>query len=126
MAKLGTTRHRIGRTRQRRAGAARHGFGARRNLCTLEQLSGAVDEIGQPSTDWVPVRQFYGDIRYLSGLSTIKSGADTSISKVSIRALHGTFDAGQRVVSEGVVFDIQSVQPDGKRKELDLVCQVVT
>lgn len=99
---------------------------ARRHLCTLEQLSGAVDEIGQPSIAWETVRQFYANIKYLSGLSTIKSGADTSISKVSIRALHGAFDAGQRVVSDGVVFEIQAVLPDGKRKELDLVCLVVT
>jgi hypothetical protein len=43
---------------------------------------------------------------------------------VSIRALHGAFDAGQRVASDGVVFEIQAVLPDGKRKELDLVCLV--
>lgn len=99
--------------------------GARRHLCALQARVDAVDEIGQPSTSWVLVREFYGDIRYLSGISTIKSGADTSLSKVSIRALHGAFNAGQRVVSGGVVFDIQSVQPDGRRKELDLVCLVV-
>jgi len=94
----------------------------RRHLCDLQSRTATVDEIGQPSTAWVLVRQFKADIKYLSGLSAIKSGADTSISKVSIRALHGAFDAGQRVVCEGVVFDIQTVQPDGKRKELDLVC----
>ena len=97
---------------------------ARRHRCALQARVAAVDEIGQPSVEWALVREFYGNIRYLSGLSAIKSGADTSIAKVSIRALHGAFDAGQRVVSEGVVFEIQAVLPDGKRKELDLVCLV--
>lgn len=100
--------------------------GARRHLCTLEQRTGSADAIGQPSMQWAVVRQFYGDIRYLSGLSTIKAGADTSTSKVSIRALHGAFDAGQRVVCDGTVFEIQAVLPDGKRKEVDLVCTVQT
>lgn len=99
--------------------------GTRRHLCQLQVRATTFDEIGQPSVNWVLVRQFYGHIKYLSGLSAIKSGADTSIAKVSIRALHGVFDAGQRVVSDGVVFDIQSVLPDGKRKEVDLVCVVV-
>jgi len=96
--------------------------GARHHRCILQTCVAAVDEIGQPSTAWLTVREFYGDIKYLSGLSTIKSGADTSISKVSIRAIHGAFNAGQRVVCDGVVFDIQSVVPDGRRKEVDLVC----
>ena len=100
--------------------------GTRRHYCALQNRVQTVDEIGQPSTAWLTVRQFYGHIKYLTGLSAIKSGADTSIAKVSIRALHGAFDAGQRVVCDGVVFDIQSVLPDGKRKEVDLVCLVVT
>ena len=98
---------------------------ARRNRCALQARVQTTDEIGQPSTAWVLVREFYGHIKYLSGMSAIKSGADTSIAKVSIRALHGAFDAGQRVVSDGVTFEIQAVLPDGKSKELDLVCQVV-
>ena len=97
---------------------------ARRHLCALESRQDSVDSIGQPSTAWVLVREFRADIKYLNGLSTIKSGADTSITKVSIRALHGAFDAGQRVVNEGVVFEIQTVIPDGRRKEVDLVCAV--
>jgi head-tail adaptor len=96
-----------------------------RHSCTLQSRAAGFDAIGQPSVEWAPVRQFYADIRYLSGLSAIKSGADTSISKVSIRARHGLFNAGQWVVSDGVVFDIQSVQPDGRRTSVDLVCIVV-
>ena len=98
--------------------------GARRHLCELQSRVAGVDEIGQPINTWVKVREFYGNILYLSGLSTIKAGADTSIAKVSIRVVHDAFNSGQRVVFEGSVFDIQTVQPDGKRKDLDLVCTV--
>lgn len=99
--------------------------GARRHYCELQSRTAGVDEIGQPLITWVNVRNFWANIRYVSGLSTIKSGADTSIARVSIRALHGAFDAGQRVVCDGIVYEIQSVLPDGKRKDVDLVCITV-
>ena len=98
--------------------------GARRHLCELQSRIAGVDEIGQPVNTWATSRTFWGDIRFLSGLGAIKAGADTSINKVSIRALNGAFDAGQRVLNDGRVYEIQSVMPDGKRKELDLVCTV--
>ena len=99
--------------------------GARDKYCALQSVAATVDEIGQPSTAWTTDRMVWADIEYLNGLSTIKSGADTSVTKVSIRVLHGAFNAGQRLVYKGHVFDIQSVIPDGKRKEIDLVCQVI-
>ena len=99
--------------------------GARRHHCALQSRVDTVDDIGQPSTSWLTVRNLHGNIKYLNGLSTIKSGADTSITKVSIRVLHGTFNAGQRLVYGNEIFSIESVIPDGRRKEIDLVCQVI-
>jgi len=99
--------------------------GKRRHHCELQSNVATQDEIGQPSTTWVTDRWLWAEIKYLTGLSAIKSGADTSVTKASIRALHGAFNAGQRIVYEGTVFDIKSVQPDGKRKEVDLVCVVI-
>lgn len=99
--------------------------GDRRHYCALQSRVDTVDEIGQPSTTWRLDRMLHANIKYLNGLSTIKSGADTSVTKVSIRVLHGAFNAGQRLVYEGLVFDIQTVIPDGRRKEIDLVCQAL-
>ena len=99
--------------------------GARRHHCALQSRVEVVDDIGQPSTSWLTVRMVYGNIKYLTGLSTIKSGADTSITKVSIRVLHGAFNAGQRLVYGDEIFSILNVIPDGRRKEIDLVCQVL-
>ena len=95
--------------------------GQRRHYCALQSRVDTVDDIGQPSTSWLTVRSLWANIKYLNGISAIKSGADTSVTKVSIRALYGAFNAGQRIVYDSQVFDIKSVQPDGKRKEVRLL-----
>ena len=100
--------------------------GSLRSLCEIQSLTQTVDEIGQPSTAWLTTATVYGDIRYLSGLSAIKAGADVALSKVSIRLRFRAITAGQRIVSGGVVFAIQAVLPDAKRVFVDCVCQSVT
>ncbi len=99
--------------------------GSLRHRVTLQTLSAGRDEIGQPLTTWTDTALLWADIRYHSGLSTIKSGADTSIAKVSIRVRHGTFNAGQRVLNGNEVFAIDSVFPDSKKSYVDLVCRVI-
>lgn len=99
--------------------------GQRRHYCALQSRVDTVDAIGQPSTSWLTVRNLYANIKYLNGLSSIRSGADTSVTKVSIRALHGAFNAGQRVVFGDSSFDIKAVLPDPKRAFVDLVCEAV-
>ncbi len=97
--------------------------GSRDCHVALQSRVDTFDEIGQPSTSWLTVANPWANIKYLNGLSAIKAGADTSVSKVSIRVLRGSFNAGQRIVFGNEVFDIQSVQPQG-RAEVDLVCVV--
>ena len=91
----------------------------------LQSRVSTVDSIGQPSTAWESVGFLWANIKYLNGLSAIKAGADTSISKVSIRVRHGTFNAGQRVVYGDEVFEIEAVLPDGKKAYIDLVATVI-
>ena len=91
----------------------------------VQERLNVVDAIGQPSTSWTSVGFIWANIRYLTGLSAIKAGSDTSISKVSIRVRHGTFNAGQRVVYGDEVFEIEAVLPDGKKSYIDLVCVVI-
>jgi len=99
--------------------------GQLRHRVDLQQKVSGVDEIGQPVTTWESVAFLWGDVRYLTGVSAIKAGADTSASKVSIRLRHGTFNAGQRIVYGDEVFDVQAVLPDGKRQYVDLVAEVI-
>jgi len=99
--------------------------GALRHRVDLQTRVDSVDEIGQPSTTWTSTAFLWGDVRYLTGLSAIKAGADTSTSKVSIRLRHGTFNAGQRVVYGDEIFYVKAVLPDGKKTYVDLLCEVI-
>jgi len=89
---------------------------------TLQTKVATVDTIGQPSTAWTNTADLWANVKHLNGISTIKAGADTSISKVSIRVRHGVFNAGQRIVYDASVYDIEAVLPDGKKTYIDLVC----
>lgn len=99
--------------------------GQLRHRVTLQTLQVGQDAIGQPVATWVDTALLWGDVRYLSGLSTIKAGADASLSKVSIRLRYTACNAGQRVLHGGKVYAIQAVLPDARRVFVDLVCQVV-
>ena len=99
--------------------------GLLRSLCEIQSLTQTVDEIGQPSTAWLTTATTYGDVRYMSGLSAIKAGADVSLTKVSIRIRFRVVSPGQRILSGGVVFAIQAVLPDAKRVYVDLVAEVI-
>lgn len=93
---------------------------------TIEQRETGSDDWGQPAETWQVVAVLWASVRYLSGLSAIKAGADVSIRKASIRIRHRTgLDAGMRVLFDGKTFDIQAVLPDGKRLFVDLVCEAV-
>ena len=98
--------------------------GQLRHRVELQTRVDTFDEIGQPSTSWLTTATIWADIRYLSGLSAIKSGADVSLSKVSIRLRYTACNAGQRVLHEGKVYAIEAVLPDTKREFVDLVCEV--
>lgn len=99
--------------------------GQLRHRVDLQSRVDTVDALGQPSITWQSVAFLWGDVRYLTGLSAIKAGADTSASKVSIRLRHGAFNAGQRVVYGDEVFNIEAVLPDGKKQYIDLVCEAI-
>lgn len=97
-----------------------------RDRVTLQTLSEGTDEIGQPLTTWLDDAILWADVRYLSGMSAIKAGADVSLSKVSIRLRARDVSPAQRIKFGATVFAIQAVLPDAKRVFVDLVCQAVT
>ena len=99
--------------------------GMLRHRVTLQDRVATTDDIGQPSTSWLTTATVWADVRYQSGLSAIKSGADVSITKASIRMRHRAVNAGQRIVYGNEVFEIEAVLPDGKREYLDCVVKVI-
>ena len=99
--------------------------GQLRHLVALQSQVATQDELGQPSTSWLTVATVWADIRYQTGLSAIKSGADVSVVRVSIRMRYRAINAGQRITHECVVFHIEAVQPDVRRAYVDCVAEVI-
>jgi SPP1 family predicted phage head-tail adaptor len=83
------------------------------------------DANGQPSTAWTTTKTVWADIRYQSGIETIKMGVDVSVSRASIRCRYGAFVPGQRVVYGTTIFNVMAVQPTVRKDYVDLVCEVM-
>ncbi len=92
---------------------------------TIQQRGAGQDAAGQPVQTWVDVATVWANIRYLSGVETIKSDAPVSVAKASICIRRRTdISAGMRVVFGSAVFNIQAVLPDeGRRVFMYLACE---
>lgn len=97
-----------------------------RDRVILQTLSEGTDEIGQPLTTWTDTATLWADVRYLSGVSAIKAGADVSIDKVSIRLRFRDVSPAQRIKRGAEIFAIEAVLPDARRVYVDLVCRAVS
>jgi len=86
-----------------------------------------VDTIGQPLNDWVDVATVWAHIRHLSGVESIKAGADVSVSKASIRIRYRQdITPAMRVLYGTTVYQINAVLPDAAGREyVDLLSEVV-
>jgi SPP1 family predicted phage head-tail adaptor len=69
----------------------------------------------------------WANIKHPSGISEIKSDADISIVKASIRIRYRSdLTAGMRVVYGASTYDIQAILPDAESKVfIDLACELV-
>ena len=74
---------------------------------------------------WTDTATVWADIRYLSGLETVKADAQTDISRCSIRIRwRSGITPGMRVTQGAIVFDVKAVLPDPTgRQWLDLVAE---
>jgi SPP1 family predicted phage head-tail adaptor len=97
--------------------------------CVIKRRLSGRDDHGQPNTGWeVFDSRAWADIKFSSGLETIKADAQVSVAKASVR-MYFRLDltADMRIEAEGLVFEVKSVLPDfGKREHVDLVCEVVS
>lgn len=94
----------------------------------IQQQSSGQDDIGQPVRTWTTLATVWSNIRHLSGLETIKGGAETAIGKASIRIRKRTdVTPAMRVVYGSTTYEIKAVLPDEtSRDRMDLACEVVT
>lgn len=99
--------------------------GTLRNRITIQSPSSVQDASGQPIVSWIDVALVWADIQYISGISALKAGMDTSAVKVSIRIRYmAGVNAGMRVLHGGNVFSIEAVLPNMAMRSVDLVCVV--
>lgn len=103
------------------------GAGKLRHRVELQQQSTAKDDFGQviPGA-WTTAATVWAHVVHLSGIESIKSGADTSTTRASVRIRHRSgVNAGMRLVHDGRVYDIEGVNPDDHKAFIDLVCEAV-
>ncbi|MGB3290938.1 MAG: phage head closure protein [Burkholderiaceae bacterium] len=92
----------------------------------FQKMGTGEDELGEPIPgDWEKHADAWASILHKSGLETIKSDAEVSTTKASIRTRYRTdILPGMRIVHGSVVYDILSIMPDEAGKEFtDFACQ---
>ena len=91
---------------------------------TIQVRASGVDAVGQPSTTWTTFATVWASIVHRSGLATIKSDAEASVVRTSIRIRYRTdVTPAMRVLYGTDVYQIDAVLPDLVNKQyVDLVC----
>lgn len=92
---------------------------------TLLQRQSGQDELGQPSAAWVDVASLWAEVRFVSGIETIKAGRETSTSRASVRIRRRSgVVAAMRLRIGAVAYEIVDVIPSADRAWLMLICEV--
>ncbi len=100
-------------------------IGRLRFQVTLQSRSTTPDSEGGQG-GWTTAATVWADIRHQNGLEAIKSGADTSVVKASVRIRYrASVTAGMRLVFGSATYNITAVLPDAGKRWTDLVAEVV-
>ena len=100
---------------------------SRNRSVVIRQLVDGQDDIGQPTTVWATLATVRANVKYLSGVETIKGGAETATARASIRIAYRTnVTTAMQVTLGATVFKITAVLPDEVNKmHTDIVCEVI-
>lgn len=102
------------------------GAGKLNQRITLIGLAAGTDALGQPLQAWVDFATVWADVRFVSGIETIKAGRETSTSRASVRIRRRANVIRQmRARIDGVEYDILDIIPSADRAWLTLICEVV-
>ena len=69
------------------------------------------DAWGQPLEGWVDVARLWANVRFLSGVEAIKSGAETATATASVRIRKRDVTTAHRLLIAGKPYDITAVLP---------------
>ena len=99
--------------------------GKLRDRIAIRHRQTSSDALGQPSTSWVDVAILWAEVKFVSGIETIKAGRETSTSRASVRIRNMSGIVRQmRAQLGGVDYEIVDIIPDPKRAHLTLICEV--
>ena len=102
------------------------GAGKLNRRITMSGLSSGTDALGQPLQSWVDFATIWADVRFVSGIETIKAGREISTSRASVRIRRRANVSRQmRARIDGVEYDILDIIPSADRAWLTLICEVV-
>jgi SPP1 family predicted phage head-tail adaptor len=91
---------------------------------TLIKRGAGITAGGRPSQGWSDVATVWADVRFQTGAEVLRTGAETSITRVSIRIRsRADIDAAWRVRYQGKEYDVQSVLPEADRSFSLMVCE---
>ena len=102
------------------------GAGKLNQRITLIGLAAGTDALGQPLQAWVDFATVWADVRFVSGIETIKAGRETSTSKCSARMrMNKLITRDMRIGIGEVTYKIVDIIPDMKtRAYMTLICEV--
>ncbi len=85
------------------------------------------DETGQPTDTWTEFAAPWSAARGTGGMEAIRAGAVTATQQASFRIrARADLTTADRVVSEGVTYEIKALLPDLMRNmHLDIVCEAI-
>ncbi len=78
---------------------------------TLQRMAEGQDAWGQPLEGWVDVARLWANVRFLSGVEAIKSGAETATATASVRIRKRDVTTAHRLLIAGKPYDITAVLP---------------
>ncbi len=101
------------------------GAGKLNQRVTLSGLSAGTDALGQPLQTWVDVTTTWADVRFVSGIETIKAGREISTSRASVRIRRRSgVDVSMRARIGSVDYEIIDIIPIN-RAYMTLLCEVL-
>ena len=93
---------------------------------TVQSMAETEDVLGQPTGSWSTLAQVWASIKHMNGIEHIRSGAESSTVRASIKLRkRSDLTAKHRVLHGGRVYDVEAVLPDVEdRKFMFLSCKV--
>lgn len=102
--------------------------GKRNRRVEILERTGDRDAANDLADAWRVAGNAWASIKYVSGITAIKAGAEQETAKASIRIPYRrSVLAGMRVRHGDDVYEVDAVLPDEERREhTDLVCRKLT